>query len=420
MNNRKISPWVWIPTLYFGQGIPYVVAATTFALIMYKQMGISNADAALYTSWLYLPWVIKPFWSPFVDLIRTKRWWIWTMQSLIAVTLAGVAFCIPTTFFLQSTLALLWIVAFSSATHDIAADGFYMLALDDHQQSLFVGIRSTFYRIAMIIGQGGLVMLAGWLEKRYGVIAKAWSTTFIIISLLFFAMAIYHYIILPHPVEKEKDNDIIKGFFGTFLDFFNKKQIWIALAFILSYRLGEAQLVKVASPFMLDPIDKGGLGLSTVDVGFIYGTIGVIAMTIGGILGGIAAAKYGLRRSLFPMMLAINVPNLVYVYFAMMQPQNYYEICAGVAIEQFGYGFGFTAFMLYLIYISQGAFKTAHYAICTGFMALGMMIPGMWAGALQEAVGYQNFFILACICTLPSFAIALFVKIDGNFGRKNQ
>ncbi len=421
MKNGKISPWAWIPSLYFAQGIPYVVAATTFSLIMYKQLGISNADAAFYTSWLNLPWVIKPFWSPFVDLMKTKRWWIIAMQLLIGGGLAGVAFCIPMPFFLQTTLAVLWLIAFGSATHDIAADGFYMIALSEEKQSFFVGIRTTFYRISMIMGQGALVMFAGFLEGRTGNVPLAWSLTFYLCAGLFIAFAVYHFFVLPKPAGDKPvaDKNALKGFFATFGSFFSKKGIVFSIAFILLYRLAEAQLVKMASPFLLDPRDVGGLGLSTSEVGFAYGTVGVVCLTIGGIIGGIVASRGGLKKWIWAMILSLNLTNILYVYMAMFQPQNYFVICAMVGIEQFGYGFGFTAFMLYLIYVSQGEHKTSHYAICTGFMALGMMLPGMAAGWIQEQVGYLYFFIWVCICTVPGFVLVKFLKIDRNFG-KNQ
>lgn len=420
MKGKSKSPWTWVPSLYFAEGIPYVIAATTFALIMYKELGLSNRDAALYTSWLYLPWVIKPFWSPFVDIIKTKRWWIVTMQLLIGAGLAGVAFFIPTTFWLQSTLAILWLVAFSSASHDISADGFYMLALNENQQSLFVGIRSTFYRISMIVGQGALVMLAGLLEEKTGNIPYAWSITFFVCAGIFLGIAIYHFFVLPKPDKDQcvQGNGSISAFFSSFGSFFQKKGILLSLAFILLFRLGEAQLTKIASPFLLDSVEVGGLGLSTKQIGFIYGTVGVITLTIGGILGGIVAAQDGLKKWLWPMVFAMNLPNLLYVYMAITQPDDYIFISAMVAIEQFGYGFGFTAFMLYLIYISRGAYSTSHYAICTGFMALGMMLPGMIAGELQELLGYTNFFIWVCICTLPGILLAKCLKIDPTFGKK--
>ncbi len=611
---KKHSPWAWIPTLYFAEGIPYVVAMTV-SVIMYKRLGISNTDIALYTSWLYLPWVIKPFWSPFVDLIKTKRWWIITMQLLIGAGLAGVAFLIPTPFYFQATLAVFWLLAFSSATHDIAADGFYMLALDSNQQSFFVGIRSTFYRLAMIVGQGILIILAGSLEVATGTeplkiniqssnttqtefianapilrdsttteptffaypsnlvlstqnisqeklaevkefaktenvkngfiqlenpieqtnsdekvswwsknianpladfirrnfaeekqqtvvsgdvgnagiitvtlnrkpeegkemvlnsrfsggdksisliggerlvfnetnwdkpaylvvqldkklntevtstftatsgnLRLAWSITFYVLAGFFLLVFIYHRFVLPHPASDVTKNhapsDILREFGLTFKSFFQKKGIWIAIAFMLLYRLGEAMLVKMASPFLLDGRDVGGLGLTTGQVGFVYGTVGVISLTLGGIVGGIAASRKGLKYWLWPMALSITLPHLAFLYLSWFMPENMFLINLAVAFEQFGYGFGFTAYMLYLIYFSDGEHKTAHYAICTGFMALGMMLPGMIAGWIQELIGYNHFFIFVMICAIPTLAVIPFLKVDKSFGRK--
>ena len=421
---KKRNPWSWIPSLYMAESLPYV-AVMTISVIMYKRLGISNADIAFYTGWLYLPWVIKPFWSPFVDLIKTKRWWTVTMQFLIAIAFACIAFSLPTSFFFQFTLAAFWLVAFTSATHDIAADGYYMHALDDHEQSLYVGIRSTFYRIATVAGQGLLVILAGFLEERSGNIPFAWSVTFFCLSALFFLAALYHQYILPRPASdhaavKITASSVVKDFLDTFKSFFTKRNALVAILFMLLYRLPEAQLVKMITPFMLDPIDKGGLGLTTSDVGFVYGTVGIIGLTIGGILGGIAASHGGLKRWLWPMVCAITLPDLVYVYLSYAQPDNMLIINSCVFIEQFGYGFGFTAYMLYLIYFSEGSHKTAHYAICTGFMALGMMLPGMVAGKLQETIGYQHFFVWTIICCLATFAITAFLKIDPEFGKKNR
>lgn len=617
-DKNKKTPWTWIPTLYFAQGIPYVIVMTV-AVIMYKRLGISNTDIALYTSWLYLPWVIKPFWSPFVDLIKTKRWWIVSMQLLIGAGLAGVAFFIPAPFFFQATLAVFWLLAFSSATHDIAADGFYMLALDDSQQSFFVGIRSTFYRLAMITGQGLLIILAGALEVSTGTtplkievessntinneiyipsfensfaengdvyfysypekliistenisseqlnelkafakeqneingfinkevtttassventqtswwaknvseplgsfikenfgeneskktqqlsgnlqgnagliavslsskpkpgeemvlntrfssgdksislvsgerfvfnednwdkpayllvqidrkltdevsatlsavsgnLPLAWSITFYILAGFFILIFIYHRFILPKPAsdapQSHPSSEIMKQFGKTFSSFFQKKGIGLALAFMLLYRLSEAMLVKLASPFLLDSREVGGLGLTTGQVGFVYGTVGIIALTLGGIIGGVAASRKGLKYWIWPMALSITLPNAAYVYLAMATPDNMFLINLAVAFEQFGYGFGFTAYMLYLIYFSDGEHKTAHYAIATGFMALGMMLPGMMAGWLQDLIGYSHFFIFVMICTIPTLLIIPFMKIDKNFGKK--
>lgn len=610
-SQKKTSPWAWIPTLYFAQGLPYV-AVMTISVIMYKRLGISNTDIALYTSWLYLPWVIKPFWSPFIDLLKTKRWWVVTMQMLVGAGLAGIAFTIPAPHFFQITLAIFWLVAFSSATHDIAADGFYMLALDTHDQAMYVGIRSTFYRVATIAGQGLLVILAGLLESNTGLtplslevkagpqyaseialpstdyvtdsnndemhfvatpavleigtaanpaqvdsvnawvkqqniangfaapetaattqsstaakgqelskfelfikntfgenrertqhqltgnigvikvclsqqpkpgekvvlntvhktgdqsifltqgdriefnadnwnkpayitiqvdpklkeassasfestsgnIALAWSITFFVLAGFFISICLYHKYILPKPASdravcEATASNIFKEFFATFVTFFKKKQVWVAVLFMLLYRLPEAQLVKLINPFLLDPKELGGLGLTTGQVGLVYGTIGILGLTVGGIIGGIVAAKGGLRKWLWPMAWSISLTCATFVYLSYYQPDSLFIINLCVFIEQFGYGFGFTAYMLYLIYFSDGEHKTAHYAICTAFMALGMMLPGMAAGWLQELIGYKHFFYWVMICCAATIAVCAFIKIDPNYGKKD-
>lgn len=416
------SPWAWVPSLYFAEGLPYV-AVMIISLVMYKRMGISNTEIALYTSWLNLPWVIKPLWSPFIDLIKTKRYWITSMQLLIGAGLAGIAFTIPASSFLQTTLAIFWLMAFSSATHDIAADGFYMLGLSQHDQALFVGIRSTFYRLATITGQGLLIMLAGYLETETGNISRAWSITFFILSGLFIGLWLYHKYILPRPASDVKTNSnsspgILSSFISTFRSFFKKEQAGIAILFMLLYRLPEAQLAKMGIPFLLDPVEQGGMGMTTEQIGFTQGTVGVIGLTIGGILGGIAVSRHGLKKWLWPMVWAISLPDIVYVYLSFFQQSGLPVINLCIFIEQFGYGFGFTAYMLYLIYFSQGESKTAHYAICTAFMALGMMLPGMIAGWLQETMGYRMFFIWIMICTAATFWVTSLLKINKEFGKK--
>ena len=370
-------------------------------------------------------WVIKPLWSPVVDLLKTKRFWIVFMQLFVGAGLAGVALTIPGSDFFRYTLAFFWLLAFSSATHDIAADGFYMLGLSSHDQAWFVGIRSTFYRIAMITGQGLIVIVAGHLETTSQNISYAWSITFFILAALFLIFCIYHYFILPFPAVdvvrgKEESKNFFKEFALTFVSFFKKKKIGVAIGFLLLYRFAEAQLVKIASPFLLDSREIGGLGLSTEEVGFVYGTVGIIALTLGGILGGLLAAKKGLKYWIWWMVLAINIPDLVYVYLSYALPENFLIVNICVAIEQFGYGIGFTAYMLYMIYISEGESKTAHFALTTGFMALGMMIPGMFSGWIQENIGYQHFFVWVCIATIPAFIITKFVDIDPAFGKKTD
>ncbi len=619
MSNKIRSPWAWIPSLYFAQGLPYV-AVMTISVIMYKRLGISNTDIALYTSWLYLPWVIKPFWSPFVDLLKTKRWWVVAMQVLVGAGLAGIAFTIPAGNFFQITLAVFWLMAFSSATHDIAADGFYMLALDSNKQAMYVGIRSTFYRVATIAGQGLLIIIAGslesatglkpldievnagpdysaaieipadsvlvnpyvnaqtdeftfeiypsvinigtanvpadsaamlrqfaatqntlngfipressaavvsgngaswwgrsisgplgvWIKKNFGEevqeadihrltgssklvevrltkapdpgqkivlntsfrggdkslslahgerieftadnwtkpalvliqvdpkldyettasfrglsgnITFAWSITFFILAGFFIAVALYHKFILPKPqsdvaAKNVTPGTIFKEFFETFASFFRKKQVVIAIAFMLLFRFAEAQLVKMVTPFLLDPKELGGMGLTTGQVGMVYGTIGILGLTLGGIIGGIVASVGGLKKWLWPMALSISLPSFSFVYLALIQPDSFFVINLCVFIEQFGYGFGFTAYMLFMIYFADGKHKTAHYAICTAFMALGMMLPGMMAGWLQELLGYRNFFYWIMLSYVLTFVVTAFIKVDASFGRK--
>lgn len=415
---QKYQPWLWVPTLYMTEGIPYVVVMSV-AVVMYGRLGLSNTDIALYTSWLYLPWVIKPFWSPVVELLRTKRWWIVVMQMVLGASLAGLAFSLKVPHYVQWSLAFLWLMAFSSATHDIAADGYYMLALTPREQAFYVGIRSTFYRVAMIMGQGLLIMLAGMLELRFRP-TIAWSWTFAAIACVLLALACYHARILPRakadaaPLNVQW-REVFKGFVNTFLSFFRKKQIVVALLFMLLYRLPEALLVKICPLFLLGDPRTGGLGLSTGELGMVQGTIGVIGLTLGGILGGVAAERGGLRRWLWPMVVSITLPDVVYIVLAYFQPDNLTWVGACVFVEQFGYGFGFTAYMLYLIYFSRGKSSTAHYSFCTGFMALSMMLPGMVAGFLQESVGYLNFFIIVTALCLITFVVAALIKVEDDF-----
>ena len=419
--NRK-SPWAWVPTLYFAEGVPYV-AVMTISLILYKRLGLSNTDITLYTSWLYLPWVIKPLWSPFVDILKSKRWWIVTMQLLIGAALGGVAFTIPADWWLQGTLCFFWLMAFASATHDIAANGFYMMGLDEHEQAYFVGIRSTFYRIATIFSSGLLVGLAGALQVLTRSIRYSWSLVFYLMAGLFIAFWLYHNWVLPRPDEdSEKQSKtataIWAEFCQTLVTFFQKPQVWAGICFMLFYRMPEGLLAKVSALFLVDAQHNGGLGLSDGEYGLVQGTVGVIGLTIGGILGGICASRDGLKRWLWPMVMAITLPDVVYVLLSYLLPSSLITISTCVFIEQFGYGFGFSAYMLYLIYYSQGEHKTSHYALCTAFMALSMMIPGLFAGALQEAVGYQWFFIIVMLACTMTYVVTAYLKIDPEFGKK--
>lgn len=435
---RKTSPWAWIPSLYFAEGLPYMMIMVVSG-IMYKKLEVSNTELALYTSMLYLPWVIKPLWSPLVELVKTNRFWIVSMQVLLGLCMAGVAFTIPMENPLRYTMVFFWIAAFSSATHDIAADGYYMIALREDQQSFFVGIRSLFYRVAMWFSQGALVIVAGLLGNSMG-IETGWSIAFGIAGAMMVGLGLFHAFIFPkqmpgpkQPYDKEIDElggqptqnkprqELKKSFAdlgNIFASFFAKKEILVILLYVLLYRFSEAQLVKIAQPFMLDGRDVGGLGLSTEAVGLIYGTVGLVGLIVGGVLGGIVISQDGLKRWLWPMVFAINLPNAAYLFLAITQPESSYIMMGAVAIEQFGYGFGFSAFLMYLIYIAQGPYKTAHYAFATGLMAAGMMLPGMLSGWIQEQLGYPGFFTWILIATVPAILLTAFVKVDPDFGKK--
>ncbi len=415
---QERNPWLWIPSLYYAEGIPYVMVMTV-SVAFYKNLNVSNTDIAFFTSLLYFPWALKPLWSPLVDIVKTKRLWIILMQFVVGIGLAGVALTTTLPNFFLYTMLFLSLIAIASATHDIAADGFYMLGLNQSDQALYVGIRSTFYRLAMATG-GIILILAGYFEGSMS-ISSSWRITFIIITILFLLFFVYHNFILPHPKSDKpapKEVSFLKEFIKIYKLFFARKEITLSIAFLLIYRFGEAQLVKLAQPFLLDPTYKGGLGLTLGQVGLAYSTIGVIALSLGGILGGIAASKSGLKKWLWWMFAAINLPHVLYIYLSFVQPDNFYLITLCIAGEQFGYGFGFTAYMLYMIYLSEGEFKTSHYALCTGFMALSMMIPGSFSGALQEFLGYKFFFVWILITMIPGYFILKALPLDPEFGKK--
>ena len=417
------KPWYWIPVLNFASGLPYAIVISV-SVIMYKSLGINNEDIGIYTSLLYLPWVIKPLWSPFIDLYSTKRNWFLAMQLLISIAFLVVGLTIPTSHFFILSLAVFWVAAFASASNDVASDGFYMLALAKEQQSFFLGIRSTFYRLSMLTGNGLIVIIAGYLEQQYGDKTKAWSYTMIIIGLIMAVITIYNYFFTPKTETKTTGNELEltpKVSFGTvFSSFFQKKQIGLALAFILFFRLGESQLLKMLTPFLINEKSVGGMGLTTQDVGIIYGTFGVLALTIGGILGGIAISKQGLGKWMLPMILTMHLPIIGFILLSHFHPASIFYVYATVIAEQFGYGFGFAAFMMYLIYVADGESKTSHYSIATGFMALGMMLPGMLSGYIQEYLGYTNFFVWVFLATIPGLILSRFLIFPKDFGKKSE
>ncbi len=418
MIQKNKRAWAWIPTLYFTQGLPYVMVVTV-SVIMYKKLGISNADIGLYTSWLYLPWVIKPLWSPFLELIGTKRNWFLGMQLLIALSFLAIGLFLPTNIFFVTTLACFWMASFASATNDIASDGYYMIGLTEEKQSFFVGVRSTFYRLSMVTGQGLLVILAGFLENHYGQSDKAWSLTMIVTAALMLLLTLTNALLCPkYETSVSIVLDKPGSFWEVFSSFFKKSGIGTALAFILFFRLGESQLVKMAAPFLLDGPEAGGLGYSTAEVGTIYGTIGVIMLTAGGILGGVLISRHGLKRWFFPMVLTLNIPNAFYALLAITGSDHLAAVITTVVLEQFGYGFAIAGFMVYLIYLAEGISKTSHYAIATGFMALGMMVPGLVSGYMQEWLGYDGFFIWVVLAALPSLLLLKYIQYPPDYGKK--
>ncbi|MEX0609864.1 MAG: MFS transporter [Balneolaceae bacterium] len=422
-SSTKQKPWSWIPSLYYTQGIPYVMVVMV-SVVMYKDLGVSNSEIALFTSLLSLPWAFKPVWSPFIDIFKTKRWWTYLMQGLIGFSFAGAAITLNTPFFFEASLIFLFIVAFCSSTHDIAADGFYMLALNEEDQSFFVGIRSTFFRLAMWSGEGLFVVLAGIIATSSGSVTFSWVSILGIVALLMFVMSAYHGFILPKPAGdfpvRNEGESPLKAVWESFVEFFQKDQILLAILFIMLYRFGEGQLVKLAAPFLMDARELGGLGLSVTEVGVINGIVGLLALTAGGILGGIVISRHGLKVWLWPMIIIMNLPNAAYWYLAAFQPESQIIIGTFVGIEKFGYGFGFAAFLMYLIYIARGSFKTAHYAFGTALMAFGMSIPGAISGYIQEAVGYEYFFIWVLLSAIPIFILTPFIRIEDDFGKKKE
>ncbi|MBO4621536.1 MAG: MFS transporter [Paludibacteraceae bacterium] len=444
---KSLSPWFWVPTLYFAEGVPYFLV-NNISVMMFAKMGVPNDQLAFFTTLLYFPWFLKGIWSPIVDVVKTKRWWIVSMQVLMTVLCVLLTVTLPHpdaatiaakgthVSMFSLTLVLFIIAAFASATHDIAADGYYMLAHSQSSQAKFIGIRSTFYRIASVFGQGVLVFIAGLVEKSSGDIPYSWQVTLGVTAVVMFLITLYHIFVLP-----KSDNDKPRASAGdtgasmrelgnSFKTFFTKPGVGLAILFMLLYRLPEGFLIKLCQPFLVDQqaevltetgkIIGGGLGLSTENVGILYGTIGVIALLLGGIVGGVFISKRGLKKSLWWMAACMTLPCLTFVYLSTELPENLWAIGTAISIEQFGYGFGFTAYMMYMMYFSEGEFKTSHYAICTAFMALSMMLPGFVAGTIEMAIGYKAFFWMVVACSVATLLVTFLAyrKLDPEYGKK--
>lgn len=406
---KEINPWFYVPTTYFAEGLPYVVV-NTLVVVLYKRLNVSNDVIAFLTSWLFLPWTIKFLWGPVVDTVGTKRKWIIYTEMLMAIAALVSSFFLKNSFFLYITLTCFMFMAFMSATHDIAVDGFYMLSMDDKKQAFFIGIRAFAYRLAMLFSSSVLLIYAGKLEERTADIAGSWKIIITLISLIIGILFLYHTFFLPFPDSDSNKKFNFDEFKQAFISYFKLEKIWVAVSFIILYRFGEAMLIKITPLFMLDPLSKGGLGLLTGDYGRVYGTSGLISLITGNILGGIAISKWGLRKCIWSMALLLNLPDLVYVYMAYNNTLPLSYVYFLVSFEQFGYGLGTTAFMYYLIQITDERYKTSHFAISTSIMAMGLMIPGMFSGKLQVGYGYPIFFIIACIATIPGMLLIPFLK----------
>ena len=415
--SRLASPWLWVPSLYFAESIPNAVVSDT-ATFMYNDFGLTTKELGVVTGSMYLAWVLKPFWSPLVDLVRTKRWWIVVTELMLAVSFLGLALAINSPDWLFWTKVCLWTMAFASATQDISADGFYMLGLNESQQAGFTGVRSTAYRLAMLCAKGFMVWAAGNLTHKLGV-HHGWSAVICIPGIAFVLIAIYHFVVLPRPASDRAvqvaRKDFVSGYLSSFSTFFAKPRIGHAIAFMLLFRFAEVQVLAMVSPFLTGKRETGALGLTTEQVGIAYGTVGVIGIICGGIIGGALVARYGLRAWFWRLIVLMHVPNLVFLILAVTQIQNLAVVSGCLFLEQFGYGFGFTVYMLYLMYFAKGEQQTSHYAIATGFMALSLMLPKMISGYVQTALGFQGFFAYVAVCTLPSFYVAWLVWKDDNF-----
>ena len=414
---------LWVATLYFTQGLPNAIVDLVAPVAM-KDFGFENAVITFVAAWAYLPWVLKALWSPLVDSIGRKRAWIVKTQLAGAILLLVFAASLSVGVPASIIVLLLFSMAVISATHDIAADGFYMLALDSGRQAFFSGWRSTFFRLSQIFAKGGIIAAAGLLTAHGATAESAWGYVLGAVALLTGGLALFHALALPVPQNdlpaSEDKMSLASDFRETWKTFFQKDRIGFLLVFLLFFRFGEVQLGVISPLFFKDAIEQGGLALDNRMFGLLNGTFGVVAMLAGGVIAGWLVSRNGLRAWLWPMILLLNLPDLIYVALAHWQPESLTLIGASIVVEQFGYGFGFTGYMLYMLYACAGTRRAvAHYAICTGFMALGVMLPKFWAGALQEWLGYENFFWWAILCTLPGFWLVFKTRrfLPAEFGK---
>jgi PAT family beta-lactamase induction signal transducer AmpG len=421
MEERKTSPVAWVPTLYFAMGMPFVVLNMVCTL-MYKGMGVSDTQIAFWTSLIMLPWTLKPLWSPFLEMYRTKKFFVVLTQVLSGAMFALVAFALNLPHFFAVTIAMLAVIALSGATHDIAADGTYMSTLSTEDQARWIGWQGAFYNIAKIAATGGLVYLAGTFIDAFGV-TKAWMIIMLIIGLIMIVLGCYHFFILPtggKAAESGKTfGQTMSELWGVFVEFFQKKHIVYYICFIILYRFAEGFVMKIVPLFLKAPRADQGLGLSEQQIGLCYGTFGAAAFVIGSILAGYYIAHRGLRKSLFSLALVFNLPFVAYTLLAVYQPESLWLIGGGIVLEYFGYGFGFVGLTLFMMQqIAPGKHQMSHYAFASGIMNLGVMLPGMMSGAFSDWLGYKMFFIMVLICTIPALLITWFVPFT--YGEKRE
>ena len=418
---RRRSPIFWVPTAYFGMGLPFVVL-NMVAVLMYKGLGVSDAKIAFWTSLIMLPWTLKPLWSPLLEMYRTKKFFVVLTQMVSGVTFGLIALSLHLPSFFAVTIALFAIVAFSGATHDVACDGVYMDELNAQEQAKYIGWQGAFYNLAKILANGGLVWLAGMLKDEFGVV-HAWMIVMLMCAGIMILIGLYHIRILPSgggaSGEVNTVRDALNVLWEVIRSFFQKKHIAFYIVFIILYRFAEGYALKIVPLFLKAPVADGGLGLSTQDIGLVYGTFGAGAFILGSLLAGYYISAYGLRKTLFSLCCAFNIPFLVYLLLALYQPSNLLIIGTAIVFEYLGYGFGFVGLMLFMMQqVAPGKHQMAHYAFATGIMNLGVMLPGMMSGYLSDWLGYRDFFVWVLIATIPAFVVTWLVPFTYPDGKK--
>lgn len=408
------SPPFWVPTLYLAQGLPFYAIAV-IAAQMFKSLGVANDDIGHWTAAIGMAWVLKPLWSPFLELAPSKKSIVVTFQLVGGACLGAVALALQLPSWFAACVAMLWLVAISAATHDIACDGLYIASLSKKQQAQYAGWTGTFFNAGRFISMGGLVILAGYLEKTQG-IAAAWTIIFCILAVTMTALGLYHAWSLPTAPNAAGAGHTAAGIARTLkeviADYLGKPGIWVSILFIILFRAGEAQVQTIGPLFLRDAIDKGGLGLTTAEVGLVYGTSGTVAFIVGSIAGGYFTSWLGLRRAILPLILAVNLPNLVFWYLSTWHPHDLVIIGAALSVEMFGYGFGFVGIILYMMQVvAPGRYTTAHYAFSTGIMQLGFVLFKWVSGDIQAALGYQRFFVWVLLAAIPVAVLSQFIPM---------